>query len=154
MTPFERHTCSSISNLTSNASQYNTRAQNDTIETDDVQLETNEQNESRTRKGKQDTFGQKSKTEVTAKQMYGKTLPSLTRNPNIDSKNRPQNTSNIRNCHGVAQVIATATVTVNLPVELKQGRTAQESCSNTAIVPRYSTQKSDMEVVDIEDEFV
>lgn len=89
--------------------------------------------------------------------MYGKTLPSLTRNTNIDSRNRPQNTSssNIRNCHGVAQVTAAAIVTVNLPVELKQG-TAQESCSNsnTAIVPRISTQRPDMEVVDIEDEFV
>ena len=85
--------------------------------------------------------------------MYGKTLPSLTRKTNIDSRNRPQNNSNIRNCHGVAQVTATATVTVNLPVELKQGR-AQESGTNTAIVPRINTQKSDVEVVDIEDEFV
>ncbi|CAB3986668.1 patched homolog 1-like, partial [Paramuricea clavata] len=161
LTTFDRNTCSSVSNLTNDAQQYHSRAQqDDTIETEDVQLETMEQFDSETRKFKRDTCNEqfdsripKPKTGVTPKQMYGKTLPSLIQNTKPDVRDRPQNTSNIRNSHGIAEVTATATVTVKVPIELKQGR-LQESTSNTAIVPRYNTQNSDMEVVDLEDEFV
>ena len=143
-----------MSNLTNDTRNNRSRG---TIQAEDVQLDTMEQFDSKTRKPKRETFEQiesrKPNPEVTAKQMYGKTLPSLTRNTKPDVRGRPQNTSNIRNSHGIAEVTATATVTVKLPVELKQGR-SQESSSNTAIVPRYNRQNSDMEVVDIEDEFV
>ena len=149
---FDRNTCSSASNLTNDGHQ--SGRHNDTIQTEDVELETMQQHDSKSRKPKRDTFEQfesrKANTEVTPKQMYGKTLPSLMRNTKLDMKGRPQNTSDIRNSRGIAEVTATATVTVKLPVELKQGR-PQENC--TAIVPRYK-KNTDMEVVDIENEFV
>ena len=125
------------------------------IQTEDVQLEAMQQFDSKSRRPKHDTSEQfesrKPKREVTPKQMYGKTLPSLMRNTKPDVRSRSQNTSNIRNSHGIAEVTATATVTVKLPVELKQGRSQETS---TAIVPRHDKQNSEMEVVDIENEFV
>ena len=118
------------------------------IQTEDVQFENMEQLHS----NRFDSQLPKPMTEVTPRQMYGKTLPPL-RNTKGGVKDRTQNVSNIRNSQGLAKVTATATVTVNLPVELKKDR-KQGNDSNTAIVPRHKTQNFDMEVEDIEDEFV
>ncbi|XP_028400006.1 protein patched homolog 1-like isoform X2 [Dendronephthya gigantea] len=155
LTPFDRNTCSSVTNLTNDSRGNSGLHQDDTIETEDVQLQTLDKFDSRTRKLKReasdhfDSHFQKTKKEVTPRQMYGKTLPSLTQKPKLAGLNDDKNRS-----RGMAEVTATATVTVKLPVELKQERT-QETCNNKAIIPRYTTSNPDMvEVVDLEDEFV
>lgn len=143
-----------MTNLT-NDSRGNSELQDDTIETEDVHLRTLDKYDSRTRKPKRgasehfDSHLQKLKKVVTPRQMYGKTLPSLTQKPKPaglnDDKTRPL---------GMAEVTATTTVTVKLPVELKQQK-IQETSDNKAIIPCYTTSNPDMvEVVDLEDEFV
>lgn len=162
LTPFDRNTCSSVSNLTHDVQQYNSGTQQeDTIETDHVELQTLEQSDSRTWKRKRD---------ISPKQLYGKTLPSLATNTKLslrrEERDRPMNTT--ETSHGIAEVTATATLTVKVPVELKQEKQIplrEQSTINTAIVPKYTSPNSDieprhtppkydMEVVDIEDEFV
>lgn len=151
LTPFDRNTSSSASNLTHDVQQCNSGTkQEDTIATDQVELQTMEQSDSRT---------WKRRTNISPKQIYGKTLPSFNRNNKLslrsEERDRPMNTT--KTSHGIAEVTATATLTVKVPVELKQEKQIpqrEQSTINTAIVPKYTPAKYDMEVVDIEDEFV
>ena len=150
LTAFDRNTCTPVSSLSRETEQCGAAdARQESTRENEAELQNKDHFDSRT---------QKPKRGISPRNMYGKTLPSLTRNtkPASTSDTKAQNSSNIRNSHGIAEVTATTTFTVKLPVELKQERLvpAQRPDNNAAIVPRYTPPHGDMQVVDIEDEFV
>lgn len=135
LTSFDRNACSSTSNLTTLGK---TETSKNSLDAEYVTLQNMENCTSKKTAEQLDGRKDLNRKDTSPKQFYGKTLPSLTES----KKAKPS--------RNIAEVTATATVTVKLPVELKQEKT--EKChDNQAIIPHHTT---DLKVLDLEEEYV